>query len=205
MLNYIVNAFEQEEAAFARRATIDVLRFWLERKHNIILIHLDDKSFSLIAKVLNKASQDFDWEVKLCVLNFWETMLHHYNNKKTLRCMESSCLNEISTVILDAITDCDQPVRVKGMALLEELKTRLVGEVENDELHHNGSVDELRDFILQTRKNNNYSLLQTLLVIDFSEIANSFHVSNLIQNPLPFLNDILAAALENRDNLLDCY
>lgn len=207
MLNYIVNAFEQEEAAFARRATIDIFSFWLERKHNIILMHLKDKSFTPVDKVLNKASQDFDWEVKLCVLNFWETMLHHYcdKDKKTLSCIESGCLNEISTVILGAITDCDQPVRVRGLALLEELKTHLVGLLENDELHYNGSVDELHDFILQTKKDRNCSLLQTLLAIDFSEFAADFQVSNLLEDPFPFFKDILAAASENKENLLDCY
>ena len=206
VLNYLLNAFEQEEAALSRRATIDVLRFWLEQKHNIILKHLDEKKFSApISQVLKKAGQDFDWEVKLCVLNFWETVLRHSADKKTLHSVEDSYLQDISSVILDAITDCDQPVRVRGLAVLQGLKTRLVGLVENDILFYNGSFDELMHFVLQTRKDNNYSLLQTLLVINFSGLSTSFQVRNLVQNPLPFLIDILASASENEDNLLDCY
>ena len=155
--------------------------------------------------MLKKAGQDFDWEVKLCVLNFWETVLRHCADKKTLHSVEDSYLQDISSVILDAITDCDQPVRVRGLAVLQGLKTRLVGLVENDILFYNGSFDELMHFVLQTRKDNNYSLLQTLLMINFSGLSTSFPVRNLVQNPLPFLIDILASASENEDNLLDCY
>ena len=205
MLNYLANAFEQEEAAFARRATIDVLRFWLEQKHDIILKHLDEKKFFVpIFQVLKKARQDFDWEVKLCALNFWETVLRRCVDNKTLHSVEDSYLNEISSVILDAITDCDKPVRVRGLAVLQELKTRLVGLVKND-IYYNGSLDELPHFILQTRKDSNCSLLHALLVINFSELSTSFEVRSLVQNPLPFLKDILASASENEDNLLDCY
>jgi hypothetical protein len=118
--------------------------------------------------------------------------------------VEKNYLNEISSVILDAITDCDRPVRVRGFAVLQDLKIRFPGLVENAVVRYDGSFDELPDFILQTRKDNNYSLLQALLAIDFSELA-SFRPRMLVENPLPFLIDVLAAASESEDNLLDCY
>ena len=165
---------------------------------------MKENSFTPVAKILTKALQDFDWEVKLCALNFWEIMAHHYGDKE-LMSIESSFLDEVGTVLFSAITDCDQPVRVKGLALLEALKTRYVGLVENDVFHYEGSIDGLQEFILQTKKNKNNSLLQTLLVIDFSELAATFQPDNLMHDPFSFLEDILAAASENKDNLLDCY
>lgn len=130
-------------------------------------------------------------------------MADHYGNKELS--IESIFLDEVGSVLFSAITDCDQPVRVKGLALLEVLKTRLLGLVENDVLHYEGSIDELQVFILRTKANKSYSLLQTLLVIDFSEFAANFQAGNLMHDPFSFLEDILAAASENKDNLLDCY
>ena len=148
----MVNAFELEEAAFPRRTIIGVFHFWLEAKSDILLMRLDEKTFAPILQVLKKARQDFDWEVKLGVLRFWEAMLLNCADKNTPRMVEKNYLNEISSVILDAITDCDRPVRVRGFAVLQDLKIRFPGLVENAVVRYDGSFDELPEFILQTRR-----------------------------------------------------
>ena len=170
------------------------------------MTHLAGKSFGPVAKVLSKACQDFDWEVKICALNFWEAVIHNYYNNNSLNIDESSFLNEIGAVILSALTDCDQPVRERGFALLDVLKKHLPGlSKENVLQHYDGSPNELQDFILEKKKGNNYSLLETLFVIDFSEFAAGYEPSNIVHESLSFLKDVLAAASENEENLLDCY
>jgi hypothetical protein len=43
-------------------------------------------------------------------------------------------------------------VRVRGFAVLQDLKTRFPGLVENVMVRYDGSFDELPEFILQTRR-----------------------------------------------------
>lgn len=187
---------------------MDILRFWLEKKHSIIMAHFKTMSFNFtpLIKVLNSACQDFDWEVKIRGLDCWEALAmvdHCWDNKTS----ENSFTDAISKVLFDAITDCDQPVRMKAHSVVEILKTSLASQAEvvDNQLHYNGSLDEFPDFVLKTQKDRSCSLLRTLLAIDYSELTASFEKINILQNPLPFLEDILAAASENQDNLLDCY
>ncbi|XP_028409033.1 uncharacterized protein LOC114531616 [Dendronephthya gigantea] len=207
VLNYIVNAFQKEEESFPRRAVVDILRLWLETEHSIILMYLKDKFTSTtVAKVLNKACEDFDWEVKLCALNFWETMLNYYCEKINVSLsIDYSWFEEICLVVLSAITDYDQPVREKGMVILQRIKMEYVHQSPQDELNYHGSLDDLRNFTLQMKQQKNYSLLQTLLVLNLNELEDQFQTNSLTQDPVSFLEDILAAASENQHNLLDCY
>ena len=208
MLNYIVNAFKKEEESFPRRAVVDILCFWLQREHSIMLVYLKDKFPStMVSKVLKKACQDFDWEVKLCALNFWEIMLNYYHQEMEVSLsIDHSWLEELCLVILSAITDYDQPVREKGMVLLQRIKTQYVHQFpQDDDLDYHGSFDDLRNFTIQIEQQKNYSLLQTLTVLNLKEFEDQLQSNSSTQDPLSFLEDILSAASENQDNLLDCY
>ncbi|XP_046860299.1 BRCA1-associated ATM activator 1-like isoform X2 [Xenia sp. Carnegie-2017] len=210
VLNCILMQFKDEESAFARRATVETLCFWLERKHNIILLHLElVKSFRLtpISEVLEMASQDFDWEVKVLVLDFWKIMLQDIKWKVVpLENIESNFINEVGKYILSAIIDCDAPVRAKGFELLNVIKTRTNEIARQPTLLYKSSIDELYNFIIKAQKDCNKSLLKTLLTVNFSDYIEHYQtVTTFLQDPIPFLRDILTAASENEDNLLDCY
>ena len=180
-----------------------------------MLMHTDsDETCYLstpISEALEKGRQDFDWEVKLRVLKFWETLLYDHckNNGKILhlRSIETSCLRGISTAILGALTDCDKPVRREGLVLLELLKTFVHLDdlpTGNDLLEYSGSFDNLKNFI-KFAKRENHSLLQVLFMINLSESAANVEETSILSDLLSFLKDILAATSKNKENLLDCY
>ena len=171
-------------------------------------MYLKDKSPStMVVKVLNKACQDFDWEDKLCALNFWETMLNYYHQEMEVSLsIDHSWLEELCLVRLSAIADYDRPVREKGMVLLQRIKTQYVHQFPpDDDLDYHGSLDDLRNFTLQIEQRKNYSLLQTITVLNVKEFEDQFQPNSLTQDPLSFLEDILSAASENWDNLSDCH
>ena len=119
--------------------------------------------------------------------------------------MSNAFLNEIGAVLFGAIIDCDKPVRTKGQDFLRVVKSFLIDWDDIDVVSYEGSIDELKEFILQTKEKKNCSLLQTLLAIDFFQFVTSCEEGNLMHEPFSFLEDVLAAASENKDNLLDCY
>ena len=173
------------------------------KTHSILLPHLQENLFEPLAKVVHKAREDFDWEVKLRALHFWE-ILFRLDEEGQVR-MSNTFLNEIGAVLFGAIIDCDEPVRTKGQDFLRVVKLLLIDWDDIDVVSYEGSIDELKEFILQTKEKKNCSLLQTLLAIDFFQFVTACEEGNLMHEPFSFLEDVLAATSENKDNLLDCY
>ena len=120
------------------------------KTHSILLPHLQENLFEPLAKVVHKAREDFDWEVILRALHFWE-ILFRLDEEVQVR-MSNTFLNEIGTVLFGAIIDCDEPVRTKGQDFLRVVKLLLIDWDDIDVVSYEGSIDELKEFILQTKE-----------------------------------------------------
>lgn len=286
VLTAICEILRDDPEAFPRRRAMESLVLWTRNKHPIIdrLMHCihtrklkrkvtekvsplenlietgSNQEFSDAFKVISKASQDFDWEVKLLALDFWEALIEYsilrpkmlrassessevthgieHGTPKTfftsenpsghsvsntpedledetgvLECNSQSqltknlyFLNTVGAVrvIVDALGDCDPMVceRVVGLLIslkgqcplpaefkiysIEELKAELDGKGDELNVIEFGKIVEATDF---------EAVLKSLCPLD----------GNIRSDPVSFLEDILAAAADRKENLLDCY
>lgn len=116
--------------------------------------------------------------------------------------------------VLGALVDCDKPVRRRGFEMLHSWRERVV---EIDELIKGQggeseivnpieSIDELEDFLSKIDGENNYTLAKVSPAIDISRLTSACDsADSLFSDPLTFLKDILLAATDSEENLLDCY
>lgn len=228
---------------------IDLLTLWIDSNHELassilrqepnLKPHVSLQGAKLDARasdVMGKACQDFDWEVKICALSFWESVLKWYIEKasdpnetggegyetqETLlhgngTSFPRARIDTLSSIGLDkvvvgALIDCDKPVRRKGLEMLQLLR-RTVFDTDVPEIREQkggvnciGSVDELENHLSKMDRETSCFLGEILAAVDISELAKDFENGDLFSDPLPFLKDILLAAKESDDNLLDCY
>ena len=302
MLNAVCGVLSDDPEAFPRRRALENLVLWVKNKHPIIekLISCKDskeeqdtvegsllkqteetgssQKYSNAISTICRASQDFDWEVKLLALDFWNAVVEYlglpvnvgrlssnpWEPSQTVASdhlspsffekdvkptgslsalKETKCLNDelertagvpestglsccdidhkylneciktlsnvgAARVILDAVGDCDHMVCEKALSLLIPLRCQwvrfgsLVGEctIRTSEdlrarLDKNGKKVTVSEFGEILNETDFKAILESILPLD----------SSVRSDPVSFLEDILAAATEHKENLLDCY
>ena len=91
-----------------------------------------------IEKVMRDTINDFDWEVKMLVLNFWDRILARLETGSLKRdsteqqctdaVLQAMCDKGALVVLLEAFDDYDKPVQKKACVMLKSLKVKYVGE-----------------------------------------------------------------------------
>lgn len=186
-----------------------------------------------IARSVCHACQDFDWEVKLRGLDFWEAVIDYFTgfktNKESARTDKTKSLTgetcnggKLRTgdvekcfhvlfdmgalnVLSEALNDCDHMVCEKALEVLASLQhvANLEGRSTIDQC-----VKTSRDF--QETLGNSFGLekfKEVLQVTDLAALAESCEAadSTLRSDPVSLIEDILLAAEHHDENLLDCY
>ena len=191
-----------------------------------------------ISRSVCHACQDFDWEVKLRGLEFWEAVIGFFTGSKTKKGSENtgdakSFFEEASTccddskrecvktgkiqllfqvlfnmgalnILSEALNDCDHIVCEKALEILALLQG--FGDPENcnlekcikTALHFQESLG--KGFGLEEFK----SILQAT---DFPALTQSTEAADSVvrSDPVSLIEDILMAATQRDENLLDCY
>ena len=129
VMEKVTDIIQNDTEAFARRAAIDLLvKLWT---HDLV----DSTRSHDIEKVMQNAIYDFDWEVKLRVLAFWEQVQGALGPQPVKRdgmkrghddvinVLQPLCDCGGLTVLLEAFDDYDKAVQKKACVMLKTLKT----------------------------------------------------------------------------------
>jgi len=182
--------------------------------------------------------QDFDWEVKLRGLEFWNAIIGYLSkseeNERVKSTATESCLEESSDcdsdrhrqlggmaekfdglcqslfdigalgVLIAALDDCDHLVCEKALEILDNLQFMAFPEKGSMAK----SIKTLRDF--QDRLGETFSsskCVEVLRMTDFQALTQSIEAadSTVRADPVSLIEDILTAASQRDENLLDCY
>ena len=178
-----------------------------------------------VVKALKIASEDFDWEVKLKGVHLWDEIIHsffyvHEKNdelstnspdiKERLNsCVDFICSSNGSNILLCGLYDCDYPVREAAFQSLSFLQTMIKRESVTS-LAGQKTLESLPDVEerlkqVDVTKSSEFSLL--LLSLDLVSVGQFVKPMDTLvkSDPTSFLRDILAAARQHEENLLDCY
>ena len=231
MLSKLLSLFETDDEAFPKRSIIDAIHRWLDLeelvyfiKENQVFTENDKtdtdegKVLSFIFNVLNKAHVNLDWEVKMKGILCWEKILkigHAKGSKlesnaeitsQRNRCLKIFCRRKGSSILIEAINDCDKLVCESAFNTLQWIQSNYI-EASSNKIKPD--IASTQDFIdvhgIDFASSDQF--LTFLNRIDFGQLAESIKLTDekVINNPISLLNDIIAAAEINDDNLLDCY
>ena len=182
--------------------------------------------------------QDFDWEVKLRGLEFWNAIIGYLwkseeENERVKSIATESCLEETSDcdsyrqvegataekfgrlcqslfdigalgVLIGALDDCDHLVCERALEILGNLQFMAFPE----KCSITKSIKTSRDF--QDRLGETFSMskcVEVLRMTDFQALTQSIEAadSTVRADPVSLIEDILMAASQGDENLLDCY
>ena len=186
-----------------------------------------------IARTICRACRDFDWEVKLRGLEFWEEVIDFFTGFKSHKesasggksgevticddhdgeCTKSGKVDMLFQVLFDigalnilseALNDCDHMVCQKSLEILACLQDITNPEESNIEQH----VKTSKDF--QESLGSGFGLEKfknILRVADIPALIQSTDAadSTVRSDPVSLIEDILMAATHQDENLLDCY
>ena len=180
-----------------------------------------------IGRTVCRACQDFDWEVKLRGLEFWEAGIEFFTGVKTKK--ESANADKAKSgsvesmkpgkngdlfqvlfdmgalnILSDALSDCDLLVCEKAIEILACLQVISNPEKSDAEKRVKTSWE------FQTSLGSAFSLekFKTILrAAEFSALTQSTEAADsaVRSDPVSLIEDILMAATHRDENLLDCY
>lgn len=226
-MSKFLGIFQNDDEAFPKRSIMEAIIRWLDldemNLRNGSASSSDSSSdvlmkvWDFVFKVLNLAASNFDWEVKLKGIFCWQKVL-------ALNCSETEMKNDEdivaerkqnirtvcerrgSLIMVESINDCDQLVRVAAFKTLESIHDHL-----NQFTISTNRKDLTSCYEIEDREDFDFSssdeFLRFLGRIDFKKLARSIQLADddVVNNPSSLLNDIIAAAKDHDDNLLDCY
>ena len=185
-----------------------------------------------IARSVRHACRDFDWEVKLRGLEFWEAVIDYFTGFKSGKISAdrrkakpesvSDALNDESlqtdvekrfevlfdmgamNVLSEALSDCDHMVCEKALEVLASLQHVVYSKDYTQEQWVKTSTEFQetlgKEFGLEKFK-------EVLQVTDFPALVHSCEAADnaLRTDPVSLIEDIILAAGQHEENLLDCY
>eukprot|EP00118_Oscarella_pearsei_P018834 m.195827 g.195827 ORF g.195827 m.195827 type:complete len:752 (+) comp39522_c0_seq4:23-2278(+) len=164
----ICSVLVDDTEAFPRRSAIRVFILWLDKKPGFrdCVLQSDSPIQKLILTSVHKAINDFDWEVKKEILEFWMKLISF--NEKSVSHEAVSILNATSGMddLIKATQDHDQVVKEKAVGLLQAL-----AEIEDAlaaTLQERGVLQEESCNSLLKRDEEAISLLQDILACSAS-------------------------------------
>lgn len=109
-------------------------------------------------------------------------------------------------ILLDAVSDCDQMVCEEALLLLVKLKQSCFPEVESCHSQFE-TPEEIQESLLNCSALSLEKFKEILGVTDFTAVLHSSTAADnsVRSDPVSFLEDILTAARDHEQNLLDCY
>ncbi|XP_077980520.1 integrator complex assembly factor BRAT1-like [Glandiceps talaboti] len=185
----------------------------------------DDKTAVFDAMI--QASRDFDFEVKLSVIDFWENVFKHFNpgyQSSTEPCMpdymkavsniqpkicsqdvavcgvQEVCKTQCLKTLQAMLDDYDRIVSEKTCKILINIKHYITTNIPDINALLQHQIDDTTHKDLKNFRD-------FILSNDFNAMLKEKERSTDMyeQNPLSLLEDILSCVDDNEDNLLDCY
>uniref|UniRef100_UPI00358F6614 BRCA1-associated ATM activator 1-like n=1 Tax=Myxine glutinosa TaxID=7769 RepID=UPI00358F6614 len=119
ILENLLHLLIKDIECFPRRAVAALLTDWLQKHPSLqsqllLLASADDNA---VGAELQRAMCDHDWEVKICMVAFWELVA-----TLSLKIDGSNCGEIAVKVLLVALHDCDRLVARKAQEVLSSLK-----------------------------------------------------------------------------------
>uniref|UniRef100_A0A671RVG8 BRCA1-associated ATM activator 1 n=1 Tax=Sinocyclocheilus anshuiensis TaxID=1608454 RepID=A0A671RVG8_9TELE len=218
-LTQMMIVLSQDTEGFPRRAVVKAFTSWLKGSHPVTALD------SSLSSVLSLGGNDFDWEVKMHTLELAEVLM-----EKTLTCCpymqnvdfsEKTCLTQtlsrlkdfgLFDLLFNSLFDCDRPVCEKACALLVRLRTLTA---ETADLDHSALVlnvcgnrwgDEVQRRYLKKQRAK-ASACATDGILDLNDMQRMLLLSSdhVVNSPQSLMEDILSAAQESEENIVDCY
>jgi len=165
------------------------------------------------------ACQDFDWEVKLRGLEFWEAVIERAGTDKgksfsgnheglqvenVEKCFQILFEMGALSVVSEALNDCDHMVCEKALEVLATLQRVVYHENYTQERCFKTSQD------FQEALGKGFGLEKFIEVLRATDIPALVECCEAADNairsdPVSLIEDILSAAERHEENLLDCY
>lgn len=175
------------------------------------------------------ACQDFDWEVKLRGLEFWEAVIDYFTEFKANKerastekgksfsgnheglqeenvekCFQILFEMGALSVVSEALDDCDHMVCEKALEVLATLQSVVYHENSTKERCLKTSQD------FQETLGKEFGLekfIEVLLATDIPALVECCEAADnaIRSDPVSLIEDILSAAERHEENLLDCY
>ncbi|KAK6171135.1 hypothetical protein SNE40_019390 [Patella caerulea] len=207
IVDKLVTVLKTDSEAFPRRSAVKTLQ--LLNKHCL----LEDDLKTKIQEVMISTMNDFDWEVKIHVLDFWESIFvlgvsnietngsiqngtvpsytveltrssHKVDNTKQ-KAIESLLNSKFCEALLLGFNDYEQSVCEKATIIIKQFLTVVHDDIEFTTQNSLQCIKNLEDLDMESK-------------LTTSDEYN--------RNPVSLLNDILATAGEqDEDNFVDCY
>ncbi|XP_072514122.1 BRCA1-associated ATM activator 1 isoform X1 [Salminus brasiliensis] len=227
-VTHLLTILTQGTESFPRRAVVKVFTSWL--KSQLSFPALD----GYLSSVLSLGSNDFDWEVKVQTLEIANMLMDNslgcYESSQK-QCIKHALYKLMDLglfdLLLKCLFDCDRPVSQKACALLLKLKNvmRETCCADRNDLTLEISKCSWGEEMLQicdkkqcaelsssvktedpdsTRKMSLFNILELLDLEDMQCIL-SLSSDHVINSPQSVMEDILFAAQQNENNVVDCY
>ncbi|XP_013393268.1 BRCA1-associated ATM activator 1-like [Lingula anatina] len=213
----VLSLLETDSEAFPRRAAVQVLSSWYsiapETTQAVILVSM------------TTAIKDFDWEVQVLVLAFWESVFTKcFQNVDTpayavvapsqskqrkrefsLEARELDIMNRCCEILLFAVKDCDRKVCEKAAKMIAEIMPELQSKCQNIA---DGTYSVVEGECKKDKVNCLMESVKELRTVDVPEILHEKSQSSdgYAENPFSILDDILASCEEPDEGaVIDCY
>ncbi|XP_021354819.1 BRCA1-associated ATM activator 1-like isoform X2 [Mizuhopecten yessoensis] len=217
----VLKILESDTEAFARRESVSfITRMWNS-------VHGDLKA-DILQVLVERASSDFDWEVKVKLVDFWEMLMEKdllrsevqlpsyadgLLQREKQQNLDQAFQEFIKTACFESLfkllDDYDQSVCQKACLLLIRVMKHMSGVLERHD-----SLPPDSDIPVKKRKTNDSdieSIYQKLKALDLT--ARLLEVSTTCdeydKNPMSLLEDMLTYSNktdpEDESNVIDCY
>ncbi|XP_062508688.1 uncharacterized protein LOC134184932 isoform X2 [Corticium candelabrum] len=193
IIQTVCHIAESDTEAFARRSAVQLLSTWLENAKfaNFLLStcdHMEEEISQVVQNVLHVVIKDFDCDVKLQALGFWEKLLNNGKFSSQAAAVKFLITAGGADDLVTAAEDHEKAVRQKSFAILKLFRDRMSGDEETTDGIVKNFMDRLSTFTLNHEKHQN----------DHDDDDDAYSM----------LEDILACADETISSdckLLDCY
>eukprot|EP00795_Rhopilema_esculentum_P009151 gene9151-16818_t len=226
--------FKEDDEAFPKRSLMEAMYRWLDlaEVEKILLYYGSEltgksetqfaaKLCDLIFNLLDISYKSFDWEVKLKAVQCWLKILKmpykissdFSDNSPTdthigVLPLSLLCSKNGATNLVIFLNDCDQLVREAALKTLQYIREKEL-HASNAPITNKKVIESCYD--IETIGNISFSSREEFIAflgkIDFQLLAQSIKLADesVTNNPLSLLDDIISAAKNSDDNLLDCY
>ena len=230
----LLGILKEDDEAFPKRSLMEAMYRWLDldEVEEILLYYGSEltgksdtpfavKLCDLIFSLLDISYKSFDWEVKLKAVECWLKILkmpykipsNFGDNSSTdensgLLPLSLLCSKNGATNLVILLNDCDQLVREAALETLQYIREKEL-HASNALRTNNRVIESCYD--IENIGSPSFSLREEFLAflekIDFQLLAESIKLADesVTNNPLSLLDDIISAAKNSDDNLLDCY
>lgn len=220
----LLSVFENDDEAFPKRSVMEVIYRWIDLEENrkeVLKTDLNTdcsenqsiqrKVWTLIFRIMRKAWMNFDWEVKLKGILCWAKILRNGAKGEEIdsddvrnQCLELAFANGGTSILVKSINDCDQLVRDASLKTIKSIHDHFNTKARDEK---DLPITSCHDIEGELRFDSVDHFLRFVDTIDFEQLDESVKLADdrVVNNPLSLLNDIIAAAKHDCDNLLDCY